>query len=97
MKFNGVWFGISSNSSLSALEEYYQKSESLLIADRKRNLEEILIKAKKMGKERNLSEDEEWGEYSILLDGNNITYDMFFTNYFRYSFIVLVHLYLKTI
>jgi len=95
MKYNDAWFGMLSQSALSGLSEYYRKSEVLLETDKKNDLSKKRKEVTKLGIDHNLTEDEEWSEYSLLLDENEIAYDMFFTNYFRYSFIVLAELFLE--
>jgi hypothetical protein len=49
MKYNDAWFGMLSKSAVSGLSDYYQKSESLLEADRKRDLSKKQEDVGKMG------------------------------------------------
>jgi len=95
MKYNDAWFGMLCGSALSGLSDYYQKSESLLEADKKRDIHNKEEHVRKLAIHKKLTEEEEWGEFQMLLDENEIDYDMFFTNYFRYSFIILVQLFLE--
>jgi len=95
MKYDDSWFGILSKSAFSGLREYYQKNESLLKSEKGNDLTKIRKKAKAIGKKHKLSKDEEYGEFSLLEDQHEITYDMFFANFFRYSVVVLVYLILE--
>jgi len=95
VKYNDLWFGVLSRSALSGLREYYQKNESLIESARKSDLSRIEDEVGKIGKELKLTEDEKYSEWNLLVGEHEITYDMFFTNLFRYSCVVLVTLILE--
>jgi hypothetical protein len=95
MKYDDSWFGILSNSALSGLRGYYTQSESSLASARDEDLSRIKEEVNKLAETKKLTEDEEYSEYSLLIDEHEITYDMFFTNLFRHSFVVLANLFLE--
>jgi hypothetical protein len=95
MKYSDSWFGMFSKAALSGLREYYQQSEALLASAKKKDLSRIEEEVNKIAAEQNLTEDEKYSEWVISTDEHEATYDMFFTNLFRYSFIVLVTLVLE--
>ena len=95
MKYNDSWFGIMSTSALSGLREYYSKSESLIKSARKRALSKAGRQAKQTAKKNELTGDEEFAQWDMLTQEQEITYDMFFTNLFRYSAVVLITLVLE--
>lgn len=95
MKYNDSWFGLLSQSALKGLSEYYKKSESLLESDKKSDLSRIEEKVQELGRDKKLTEDEKYGEWNLLMNDHDTTYEMFFTNLFRYSCVVLVNLVLE--
>ena len=95
MKSDAVFFGILARSAFSGLGEYYEKSESLLESAKKEGASRINEEVKKMVRNFGLSEDEEYGEWASKMQDHETTYDMLFTNFFRYSFTVLAYLVLE--
>lgn len=95
MKMSSVFFGILAMPTFDGLREYYEKSESFLASAKKDHRAKIDEQVQKMKKDLALTDEEEFAEWSVLMDGHEATYDMLFTNFFRYSFIVLATLVLE--
>ncbi len=91
MKIDTAWFGMLAKSAFTSLAEYYEKSESLLESAKKGNLTEINEEIKKMAKDSTMNDDQIEGEWSIMVQVHEATYNMLFPNFFKYSFIVLAH------
>jgi len=91
MKNDTAWFGLLARPAFHGLAEYYEKSESLLQSARREAASRIDEEVKKMAKDSKLSDDQEYAEWSIKIQDHETTYDMLFTNFFRYSFIVLAY------
>ncbi len=91
MKYTDGWFGVLSKSALINLNDYYQQSESLLESAKNTSLSRIEEQVNRMRKERNLTEDDLWGEREALIAADHeVSYNIFFPNLFRYSIIILV-------
>jgi len=95
MKSDTVFFGILTKSVFEGLNEYYEKIESLLASAKEENKSRIAQEIGKMVKQLALSKDEEYSEWDLKMQEHDTTYDMLFTNFFRYSFIVLTSLALE--
>ncbi|GAG58290.1 unnamed protein product [marine sediment metagenome] len=95
MKSDTIFFGILAKSAFSGLSEYYERSESLLESAKKEGASRINEEVNKLARDFALSKDEEYGEWVSKMQDHETTYDMLFTNFFRYSFIVLAYLVLE--
>jgi len=95
MKSDTIWFGLLAKSAFSGLGEYYRKSESLFESAREKDSLEIQEEIKTLARDLRLSKDEEYGEWSLKMQEHEEQYDMLFTNFLRYSFIVLAYLVLE--
>lgn len=95
MKSDSVWFGLLAKSALGGLAEYYDKHESLLQSAKEQAASKINREINELAKNAHLNEDEEYAEWSIKMQEHEATYDMLFTNFFRYSFLVLTYVVLE--
>ena len=95
MKMEGMWFGYLTKSAHDSLSQYYEKSETWLESAKKDDVSEKYKSNKIAAKEHSLTKDEEYSEWDIKMQDHDITYEMFFTNYFRYSMVVLSALILE--
>jgi len=91
MESDTVWFGLLAKSALNGLTEYNEKSETLLQSAKRESFRKIEEEVSRIAKELSLNEDEEYGEWSVKMQEHEGTYDILFTNFFRYSFLILAY------
>lgn len=88
MGWGNVLYRNLSLAIFDSLNQYYQTMESQLTTlkrDEQKRIEEDIKKLK-------LSSDEEYAEWSMETDNLTTKYSMLYTNFFRYSFLVLLFL-----
>lgn len=86
MEWDTVFFRNLCLSAFVSLDDYFETMEQQLMTikegDRKRINNDI--------KELELSEEQRHAEWDLALQKHTITYDMLYTNFFHYSFVVLL-------
>lgn len=91
MKWDTVFFRNLSLATFDGLNEYYRVMElqlkTLKDNDRKKIEEDI----KKLG----LSDEEGFAEWDLAMQNHTATFNMMYTNFFRYSFVILLFLALE--
>ena len=95
MKQNTAFFGILLKSTLIGLGEYYKTTESLLETAKANDRARIDDEVHKLIKDSWLTSDEAFAEWQLQIQPHEATYNMLFTNFFRYSFIILATLLLE--
>lgn len=88
MGWGNVLYRNLSLATFDSLNQYYQTMESQLTTlkrDEQKRIEEDIKKLE-------LSSDEKYAEWSMETDNLTAKYNMLYTNFFRYSFIVLLFL-----
>jgi hypothetical protein len=88
MKSSSVWFGILALPSLNGLRRYYSKSESLLKSAAVRDKKRIAELSKSRAMALRLDSEEEYAEWSLMMQSHETTYEMLYTNFLRYSFVI---------
>ena len=91
MKWDTVFFRNLSLATFDGLNEYYRVMElqlkTLKDNDRKKIEEDI--------KQLGLSYKEGFAEWDLAMQNHTATFNMMYTNFFRYSFVILVFLALE--
>lgn len=90
MNWDTVFFGLLTRSAFDGLLEYYDTNESLLASIEKKDRIKINREVKKIVKDLELSNEKAYAEWDVRMQEHDAKYYMLFTNFFRYSFIVLV-------
>jgi hypothetical protein len=91
LRSDTAWFGILAKSALSGLAEYNAKSEILLQNASQDSIHKIEDEIHRLTQEKSLSVDEQYAEWSIKMQEHEGSYDILFTNFYRYSFIILAY------
>lgn len=78
-------------ADIHALGEYLQTMESQLEALKNEDYNRILSHSKNLV----LDEEQKMAEWDIAIDEHTAKYDMLFRNFFRYSFVVLINLFVE--
>jgi len=88
MELNTVFFRNLCLAAFNSLNAYFEAMEQQLMTikegDRKRINNDI--------KELELNEEQRYAEWNLALQKHTTTYDMLYTNFFHYSFVVLLFL-----
>ncbi len=95
MKWDTVFFGMECNRIINGLIDYHKIFDNLLDSIKKENISKIKKEVYAIAKEHSLNDDDEYAEWSIKKDEHDGTYEMLYTNFLKYSFIVLVGLILE--
>ena len=86
MKLDTAFFRNLSAATFDSLTDYYEATESQLASIKDRDCKKIHEDLLRLG----LSGEEEYAEWNLAMQDHSAKYDMLFTNFFRYSFIVLL-------
>lgn len=86
MKVDTAFFRSLSTAAFDSLAEYYETMESQLASMKDRDRKRIYKDLSKLG----LSGEEKYREWDLAMQDHSAKYDMLFTNFSRYSFVVLL-------
>lgn len=84
----GSFFPDLTMATLDGLAQYYETTESQLQHVKQKEYSQIISKIRSW----KLSSEDEWTEWDIAMQEHTAKHDMLFTNFFRYSFVVLLFL-----
>ena len=85
------WFPDLNRAALNALAEYYETAESQMQSVRKQEYNQIHDRIRRLG----LSPNDERIEWDAEWQDHTAKHDMYFTNFLRYSYVVLLFLILE--
>lgn len=91
MKWDTAFFRNLSLAAFDSLNEYHDVMELQLKILKDNDRKKIEEETKKLG----LSYEEAYAEWDMAMQNHTATFDMMYTNFFRYSFVVLVFLALE--
>lgn len=91
MKWDTVFFHNLSLATFNGLNDYYAVMELQLKTLKDNDRKEIEEEIQKLG----LSDQEGFAEWDMAMQNHTATFDMMYTNFFRYSFITLIFLALE--
>lgn len=90
MTWDTVFFGLLTRSVFDGLLEYYETNESLLASIEKEDSIRINKEVNIEVMDSALSKEREYAEWDMRMQEHDAKYHMLFTNFFRYSYIVLI-------